>query len=427
MIYRNKMEMSKRIRGSNFLTLVIIFSPIIGQYASSIPGVNIADILLVVSCILVLLLNRKFNLSFKKVRPLILFWLVALFLSLITFYSQQELSLNIITRFIRFSFYIFLIIISANNFDRNVALNIYKILCIIISIYIIVQMVLYHSTGIILPFKILPMPWADGRTFDVSEAISWATRWYFRPTGVFLEPGYAAQFLLPGLVFSLYGWMKNERIKSSDVKSTILIFIALVLTTSAQGIFISVIIVGIYTISLFKKSKGNLKTIKCLLVIVIFIVFFYVFKDFVIVQTALEKVTASSIGGGSTALRVFRGGAVFIQLPFLYKIIGVGHGNLGNYVLNRGIVTKYDPCVITPISADYASGVSIALIYYGFIGFIFFIALYWKLWSKTRNEFRLITTTLIILLFVSAIFIDITTIFYISFIYAGYENYEKKV
>lgn len=427
MIYRNKIKTIERVQGSVFFTLVIIFSPIIGQYASPIPGVNIADVLLGVSCILLLLFNGGFNLNLRKLRPLILFWLIATFLSLSSFLIQQGMSLNIVTRFIRFSFYTFLIMIGASNFEENIALKIYKTLCIVLSIYIILQVIIYHSTGIILPFKILSMPWADGRTFDANEAIDWATRWYFRPTGVFLEPGYAAQFLLPGLVFSLYGWAKNKQIKPIDVKSAMLIFIALVLTTSSQGIFIGVIIVGIYAISSVKKSEGNLKILKCLLVIVVSTVFFYCLNNLDIVQTSLEKVTQSVSEGGSTALRVFRGFAVFMQLPFLYKIIGVGHGNLGNYVLNHGIVTKYDPSLMTTMAADYANGVSVALLYYGIIGIVFLVMLYWDFWSNTKNQFRLIAVILIILLFVSANLFDITSIFYASFIYAGYENYEKKV
>ncbi len=427
MICKSKTKANKGLGSSKFLTLVIVFSPIIGQYASRIPGVNIADILLGISCILVLLFSGGFNLSLKKTKPLILFWLFGTFISLISFFVQQELGVDIITRFVRFSFYIFVIIISANNFDKNIALKMYKILCVIISIYIILQVTIYHSTGIILPFKVFPMPWANGRIFDVNEAISWATRWYFRPTGVFVEPGYAAQFLLPGLVFSLYGWMKNQESKAIDVKSTVLIFIALVLTTSSQGIFIAMIILGLYSISFIRKSKGNMKIVKCLLMIIISIVFIKVFMNLDVVEKSLDKVIGSSTGGGSTALRVFRGFEVFIQLPLLYKVIGVGHGNLGDFVLNSGIVTKYDPPVMTQISADYASGISLALLYYGIIGIVLLGWFYWSLWKNTKNQFRLVATILIILSFVSGSLIDITSIFYVSFIYAGYENYKKKV
>jgi hypothetical protein len=63
--------------------------------------------------------------------------------------------------------------------------------------------------GIILPFKILPIPL--GRDISLAHIALNASKYYLRPLGIFVEPGYAAQFLLPGLALSLFGWMKKEK------------------------------------------------------------------------------------------------------------------------------------------------------------------------------------------------------------------------
>lgn len=422
MTYQNKGNLTAFKSACILFTVAIISIPFFRQYASFIPGVNIADLLLAGASIAVLLLNRKKNINWKRVKPLILLWFFGTFVSLLSFTVQQEVTIDNITRIIRFSFYVILIILSASYFERKIALKFYKGLCILLSIYIILQVAIYHSIGIILPFKILPMPWIDGRIFDISDAMAWAERWYFVPSGVFIEPGYAAQFLLPGLALSLYGWLKH---KKTDVKSTILIFTAIILTTSSQGIFIGTLILGLYIIFRAKRSNNRLRLLKNAFIIALFFVFIILFMNLDGVQNSIEKVTGEIQGGSSTSFRIYRGGEIFLQLPVLFKVIGVGHGNIGNFVVENMIITKYDPAILTPIAADYANGISTVLLYYGVLGFILLINLYWNLWRNTKDAFRLIVITLVVLSMVASLYFSILMVFYISLIYAGYNFYEN--
>jgi len=401
---------------AKLFTLAIILSPIFRQYIPiiPIPGVTLADMILGISCG-ILLLTSKLDFPVQKVKHLILFWFFGATVSFFSFLIQQELNFEIISRLIRYSFYVFLVLVSSKYFQLKYALKIFKFLCIIISLYIIAQTIIWNMFGLILPFKILPIPL--GGDISLNDISFIASRCYLRPQGIFVEPGYAAKFLLPGLALSLFGWVKIEK---ADTKNTILIFSALILTTSSQGIFIGALIIGMYIMSLVRHNKSYSDVLKKFIIILIFLLLIVFFFNLSIVQTALNKVTGEIRSGSSVSLRMYRGFAVFLQLPIIFQIIGVGHGNLGNFVIKNSIVTRYDPAIITPAVADYANSVSAVLLYYGIIGFVLLIHVYWNFLKNTKGAFRLISICHIVMSFVAGGLFGVTMVFYFSLIYSGY-------
>jgi len=399
---------------SKLFTLMIIISPILKQYISGIPGVTLADITLGVAS-LFLLLKSRFRFSFQKVQPLMLFWFFGITISLFSLMVQQSLNFEIISRIIRYSFYVFLIIVSSKHFQLNYALKIFKYLTVIISIYIITQTLTYNLLEIILPFKILPIPLA--RNIDIVDLKQMASAYYLRPPGIFVEPGYAAQFLLPGLVFSLYGWFEKEK---EDIKSVLLIFTALILSTSSLGIFLGALAIGIYLVTLIVSNKSYVGLFRIFIIIPIIIVIVVLLLNLDIVQISINKVTGEVRAGGSVALRIYRGYAIFFQLPLLYKLIGVGHGNLGNFVIENSVITKYDSNNMTDTAADYVNGISAVALYYGIIGIVILFYLYINIIKKTKGVFRLIAIIYIALNLVEGAIFNITALYYLSFIYSGY-------
>jgi len=414
--YNNIASTQSSTTTSKLFTLAILLSPIFRQYIPIIPvpGVTLGDMALGISCV-PLLLNSKLDFPVQKVKPLVLFWFFGATVSFFSFLIQQELNFEIFSRFIRYSFYVFLVLVSSKYFQLKYALKIFKFLCIIISLYIIVQVIIYNVFGLILPFKILPI--SLGRDISLDHIALIASRYHLRASGIFVEPGYAAQFLLPGLSLSLFGWVKTEK---ADIKATMLIFSALILSTSSQGIFIGALIIGMYIMSLVRHNKSYSDVLKKFIIILIFLLLIVLVFNLSIVQTAFNKVTSDIRSGSSVALRIFRGFAVFLKLPTLFQIIGVGHGNLGNFVIENSIVTKYDPAIITPASADYANSFSAALLYYGIIGFLLLVYVYWHFFRNTKGAFRLISICHIVISFVAGGFFGVTMVFYLSLIYSGY-------
>lgn len=406
-----------RISIIDFFSACIILSPFLKQYTSYIPGTNLADILLGASVVFVVLRNRSKSIS-SKTNTLIIFVLYGTSATLTSVLIHQTLSFEIITRLIRFLFYVMIVIVSAKYFNFKYAIKIYKFFCIATAIYLIFQVLFYNLAGAVLPFKVLPLPWAGGVTFSVDDVSTIAAKYFYRPSGVFIEPGYTAQFLLPGLALALHGWTISAK---PDYKNVLLVFAALILSTSAQGIFIGALIIGLYILSIVHKNKNINQLICNLIIIFVSLIGLYLFFNIDNVQSAMNKV--QRIGtGNSTTLRLYRGFAVFAQLPLVFKIIGLGHGNLGNYVMGNNIITKFDPVVMSPAIADYVNGMSATMLYYGIPGFLLLLLLYYKFLRNTSGPFRLIAITQIVLTLVEGALFNISIVFYFSFIYSGYKR-----
>lgn len=414
--YNNIASTQNSTTTSKLFTLAIILSPILEQYIPiiPIPGVRLGDLVLGVSCVL-LLLTSKLDFSVQKVKPLVLFWFFGATVSFFSFLIQQELNFEIISRLIRYSFYVFLVLVSSKYFQLKYALRIFKFLCIIISLYIIAQVIIWNVFGFILPFKILPIPL--GRNISLEDITLVASKYYLRAPGIFVEPGYAAQFLLPGLALSLFGWLKTEK---ADIKTTMLIFSALILSTSSLGIFLGALAIGIYFVMVIVSNKSYAGLFRIFIIIPIIIVIVVLLLNLDIIQISINKVTGEVRAGGSVALRIYRGYAIFFQLPLLYKLIGVGHGNLGNFVIENSVITKYDSNNMTSIAADYVNGISAVGLYYGIIGIVILFYLYINIVKKTKGVFRLIAIIYIALNLVEGAIFNITALYYLSFIYSGY-------
>ena len=157
---KNEIKLHSVSHGKIF-SIAILLGPILGQYASFIPGVSLGDIFLAVTAFLILFFNRGYQIKRNTAKPIILFWFYGILISGCSFLLQQQLSFIVVTRIIRFSFYVFLIIICADNLNKEFLLTAYKKISVVISCYIIIQYIIYNLSGILLPFKILPFSWLD--------------------------------------------------------------------------------------------------------------------------------------------------------------------------------------------------------------------------------------------------------------------------
>jgi hypothetical protein len=263
MIKTSEFYTDRRLKYSKLYTLMILLSPILRQYVSGIPGVTLAELSLGISCVF-LLINRGLKISFKKIKPLLWLCFIGILLSLISFLIQQSFGFDAISRIIRFTYYIFLVLVALRYFELRYALKILKFFTISVSIYIVLQTVVYNLLDMVLPFKILPIPLA--RDIDIEYMAQFARTYYLRPTGIFVEPGYAAQFLLPGLALSLFDWLESDKV---DVKNVVLILLALILTTSSQGIFLAGLVLSGFMFYRITNYKSYSQIIKNFIFIVI--------------------------------------------------------------------------------------------------------------------------------------------------------------
>lgn len=394
-------------------TLSVISSPILKQYSSPIPGVSLADLTFLMIIAFILIIDRKIVIS-SKVRTLLIFWFITTCISGVSFLLHQNFDVISVIRYAKYTFYLFIVILSIKYFDFRLGIDFLIKISTLIGIYILIQYLSYNFFSTILPFKILPFSWASGSEFSIKDVEYIAYRYFYRPSGIFIEPAAAAQFLLPGLVFAIYN--KNDRNTVRYMIVAILVA-SIYLTTSTQGLAVLIFIILLKLYSL--HTKYYLKvfvygiTVISLLIIISRVNLFELINSFILSFESVER-------GSSLAIRIFRGFEVFKFLPIIYMLIGVGHGNLGNYVLSNQIITKYDPIPLTEAFAEYANAFSLVLLYYGLIGSVLFLVILIDVGVHTKNAHRLLLYVYCLLMLSSGVFFNISIVFYFALLYSGY-------
>lgn len=414
-----------------FFSFFIILSIFFHQYGSFLPGVTFGELMLILASALVLLFNG-FNLSIEKTKTLIQFYGVCLLLTLFSFLIQQHdfiavSAFEVFSRLVRYFAYVIFIVVSADKLDANYALKIYRYICIFVSLYIILQTLGYYAFNFALPVKILPLPFS--RESDMYVLFSEFDKYYYRAYGPFAEPGYAAKFLLPGLAISLFDSLNDHK----NIVSVMLISAGIIFTTSVQGVLLAVfsyIYFGFFLL-LNKELRISFNLGEIFIVGLLVMLLSFIIYSVGILDTPIERISsifAVSHGGtlarSSTGIRVYRGFALFAALPTLYKIIGVGMGNLGNFVIENNIYTNFDYFFSSLNQFEYVNAISGVLLSSGIIGGIYFIFYVMGLYKNTICQYRLILLQLIVLFFAGDSFFSMTTVFYLSLIYIGLKAFE---
>lgn len=412
-----------------FYSLCIVLSTFLHQYGSFLPGVTFGELMLILTSAFVLLFDG-FNLNIYKTKKLIEFYSVCMLLTLLSFLLQQHdfiavSTFEVFSRWARYFAYVMFIVISADKLEPIFTLKIYRYLCIFVSLYIVLQTLGYYTLNFALPVKILPLPFS--RESDMFVLFSGFDKYYYRAYGPFAEPGYAAKFLLPGLAISLYDSLKSHK----NISLLMLISTGIILTTSVQGVLLAVFSFIYFGFSLLqnKEFRISFNLGKIFIVGLLVMLLSFIFYSVGILETPIERISsifAVSQGGtlarSSTGMRVYRGFALFAALPLLYKMIGVGLGNLGNFVIENNIYTNFDYFYTSLNQFEYVNGISGVLLSSGIIGAFYFIKYFCSLYRNTENPYTLIFLQFTLLLFGGGGFFSMTTVLYLSLVYIGYKN-----
>ena len=343
------------------------------QYDFFVDGFSIAEFMLLSSCIPMALVSRRIRTKYTG--TIFLYYCIGFLLSLIVIMISGEnypmVSFGkMVTRWLRYGAYAVLIVLVADNcvfndVGRNLILKIYYFFCYAFGIYAIIQAIVYLLFHYMLPINILPIAWS--RTTDTESIASFAQNYYFRGFGPFQEPSYLSKFLLPGLAFSLFGWPNRDEGRT-DWRLALIILIAIIFSTSVQGILIVAATMFAYVMTYNGLSWGR----KALLITLIAIVSGVLLASSVS-TTSLNRILAVFKGqsvGYSSNMRLFRGFAFWNEMPLLYKVISSGLGNMANFAYEYNITTAYDFPQRTANYLEYGSGISLILVQSGIIGFV---------------------------------------------------------
>lgn len=207
----------------------------------------------------------------------------------------------------------------------------------------------------------------SGRLFNLEllgSASFVATTWGFRLNSFFQEPSYFAIYVLPLLATSL---RRNQHFR------TVIFGFALVLSSSSLAIIGSIIVVVVHIASnrgYWKRAFiGSFSGI-ALHIVLSNSVSYYALS----VTRSLQKLSSLSVDS-----RIRFGGQsnLFLELPFLNQLVGIGLNQMQNY-FSRHFFGVY----------NYSNSMVVTLINSGFIGLIVYLAFVIRISIKSVRSKR---------------------------------------
>lgn len=395
---------------------IIIFSittillPFLYQYASPFNFLSLGDFLILImtfiGLFILLFSNKKLNVEMN----IIIFSIILTLLSILSSFINPFFSyVDFLTLFFKVIMYNFFLIVASNYFDFAKVKKIYVWLVMFFCIYLFIQYFYTKITGEYLPIY-LKYEWLfswEKRAEDLSYYYNYIY-YKFRPSSLFLEPGYFAFYVLPCLIILL--------IKDNKLMMPIIITLALVLSTSGAGIGIAAIIWLLF----FLRKMLTFKNKKILIKLHYFIPGIIV-ASIIVISLLIFTNLFDRVFGGSFNARILRSFMIFEKVPINSKIFGVGMNNIANFMDFYNITTTLDES-----NLNNGATISTYLVQFGIIGFISLIIFMSSLLKKYSKNYLLFTLTVYFLIYI--LFEDVMFNFRMGFILSiiiyYYERYK---
>lgn len=346
------------------LSLYILLLPILRYY--NLPGGNNLYLLIANIIVIYLIVRKRYIIINNKLtNGACLFIIWASVISFIAYnFSEyhefvQKTSAN---NLIVLCDWVFIAVACCHEIiDYDNFVNIYKWICYILLVYIFLQIVGIHIPGFTMTGRISFLDVASeysirGRNFGV-----YPSGMFTRYSSLFIEPSHFSQYMAPFLCLSLFGYKDiiNKNLIIAGMVSALMI-----MSISGTSIII-VMIIWIYY--MFTEMKHITKT-KIVLLVVLIIAF--LFCIVLAMQNAgiismLERMSNSS--DNKVVDRVTRGFQVFLRLPIIQKIFGIGYQCIYPASKVYGIEVGYS---VADNVKEYVNDVASILVSFGLIGFM---------------------------------------------------------
>jgi hypothetical protein len=227
----------------------------------------------------------------------------------------------------------------------------------------------------------------------------------------FSEPAAFATYTCTCLILCLY----RSKTKITDYIPEIIMSIAVLLSQSASGAGLLIIIWGIFLFRHFRKLSYKLKKniLFCAaLLLPVFIFVFYQAGIFSFILRHVINTTDNSVSAGYGLI----GRASYLEWVFDFKSLSTAELLFGKGMI--GLIPGVD---------TFVPGFGLIFMYYGVLGLAVFGGVYIYLLLKLKNEFRV----LILCMMISSVFADsifgIAGLQYFAYIFAKNSESEKVI
>lgn len=346
------------------------------------------------------LINLKLFTIRKRFTLIYIFIFYSFIISLLMCFKLNGNMSDPMIRIIRDFFYYFIILfLGYHFFDMVTFKKAIIVFCVLLSGFVIMQVLVYTLTGYLLPGFILNASINDGGYNGAqlyANYINYANiAGYLKPNGFLCEPAHCAQCFFVSLILLLNG----HKVENRDIKIALFISLGMILTMSTSAILYLIVS---WSVWFFREGKRNIIKIILLSILLIFIVIFALKKgeldNFLIVLQRFTNTISGKAITNSSQLRMIKGFTVFLALPLTLQIFGIGFGNYANAI---SLLNNYG---INMLNNEYMNTVSYILVSSGIIGFLL-ISFFLIIIFFNNNELGRITiVALIIMSFGSSIY-----------------------
>ena len=380
-------EERKTLIGSIILALFYLLA----QYL--LPIMSYGFILLLIYGVGVLFINRVFYIN----KPILIFIIAAIVQQSIIYLCSGTLAQNRNTYL--FMFVCAFLLGTLSQINKQDFFKAYYIVGLITSIAVLIQFVMANCFGKLQStIRILPVSEND---------IHYWMQESNRVSGFFTEPQAYSGYIIPLLIYLL---------SKCEVKKALFFSFAILASTSSQGIIL-MLICWIYYFFAYEKNNR-----KKLLIIAVGLILVVAFSLTGVFQYTIEKIMSINIFGYD--IRLTKGFGIFFEMPIQDKILGIGKGNLREYLLN-GNFNFFWMSLTKDVLFDYVTTMSDVLISYGMFVFPFYIFIFVYNIKNSSKDGKLFLLIIFIASFTQTLLFNAWFVFYWS-VYQIMDNQADK-
>lgn len=373
-----------RDRQSRILIISIILLPILNSSHIGTTAIGYGDIFLVITFFIIALprlLRQKIVVNNTKYVKFLVYATIITLMNYILI-DDYVFSSAIIT-LVKYIFYSIVIFMGTQFCDMDYGEEFYLNICVIETIYEILQLFLSVRLGVNLPYVLpqLPMEYGLMGARHNAQLLAQFKLMGFRGVGFFPEPSHFAEYTIFAICILLY---KKEKSRKDFIRLA-LVSMGILLTKSSVGI-VCYIAVSIFYFCGNRNNRSYRKLFNWIisggLLVAVFII---IGKKTGIWDSMYYKyLTIFNTQWGLTGnLRVMRGFTVYARTPLFIKMFGIGCSNYNTLINEFNIVTFYD--VTMDRFNEYMNAIGTILIHFGIVGLILYINAIIDLYKKSHN------------------------------------------
>lgn len=400
-LHSNQIKYKCSSKASNRFSLLIVLMMLGNVYLFPLfKSIDMGELLILLWMPYFLMCNRKPAIT-KEYKFLYVFISYSVMITLFMCFLISGDIGDPLARLLRDLFYYLIIIYLGYQYFDYYSFKKYLVLfSVILSIFVIVQTLLYFVTGYLMPGFIMGALLNDGGYTGAELYANYlhyaSVAGYLKPNGFLCEPAHCAQCFFVALLVLFF----SKKCDKDDIKYAIIISIGTVLTMSTSAMLYLMFAWGMWFV---KEGKENV--IKFFLIIVIVVVFILMAikhgqldNVIIVIRRFTNIITGDSITA-SSQLRMLKGFDVFIALPILQQLLGIG---FGNYTAALSLLSNNRSIIM--LDNEYMNTVSYLLVSSGIIGFTFICLFFIQMYRRSFQMGRIMIIALLIMSLGSSIY-----------------------